>query len=102
MVRDLLLLLLIPGFLFALHLISGTFLWISLISGTIRSLRLHATCNAGVPLIFDEIVSGFRYAPGGAQEKYSVTPDLACVAKIVAGYVLLPSPISLVKDDGFT
>jgi glutamate-1-semialdehyde aminotransferase len=46
-----------------------------------------AACNAGVPLIFDEIVSGFRYAPGGAQEKYSVTPDLACVAKIVAGYV---------------
>jgi len=61
-----------------------------------------AACNAGVPLIFDEIVSGFRYAPGGAQEKYSVTPDLACVAKIVAGYVLLPSPTSLVKDDRFT
>lgn len=43
------------------------------------------TAKHGVPLIFDEIVSGFRYAPGGAQEKYSVTPDLATVAKIVAG-----------------
>ena len=43
------------------------------------------TAKYGVPLIFDEIVSGFRYAAGGAQEKYSVTPDLACVAKIVAG-----------------
>ena len=43
------------------------------------------TTKAGVPLIFDEIVSGFRFAPGGAQEKYGVTPDLSCMAKIVAG-----------------
>jgi len=35
----------------------------------------------GVVLAFDEIVSGFRVAPGGAQEYFGVTPDLACFAK---------------------
>jgi glutamate-1-semialdehyde aminotransferase len=38
----------------------------------------------GVLLAFDEIVTGFRLAPGGAQEYYGVTPDLACFAKGVA------------------
>jgi len=38
----------------------------------------------GVLLAFDEIVTGFRLAPGGAQEAYGVTPDLACFAKGVA------------------
>jgi len=37
-----------------------------------------------VLLGFDEIVTGFRLAPGGAQEHYGVTPDLACFAKGVA------------------
>jgi glutamate-1-semialdehyde aminotransferase len=38
----------------------------------------------GVLLCYDEIVSGFRMAPGGAQEYYGVTPDLACFAKGIA------------------
>ncbi|MBM3475931.1 MAG: aminotransferase class III-fold pyridoxal phosphate-dependent enzyme [Armatimonadetes bacterium] len=38
----------------------------------------------GVLLAFDEIVTGFRLAPGGAQEYYGVAPDLACFAKGVA------------------
>lgn len=38
----------------------------------------------GVLLVYDEIVSGFRMAPGGAQEYYGVTPDLACFAKGIA------------------
>ncbi len=38
----------------------------------------------GVLLAFDEIVTGFRLAPGGAQEHYGVTPDLACFAKGIA------------------
>lgn len=38
----------------------------------------------GVPLVFDEIVCGFRVARGGAQEKYGVVPDLACFAKGMA------------------
>lgn len=38
----------------------------------------------GVLLCFDEIVTGFRLAPGGAQEYYGVVPDLACFAKGIA------------------
>ncbi|HEY3109216.1 MAG TPA: aminotransferase class III-fold pyridoxal phosphate-dependent enzyme [Chloroflexota bacterium] len=41
--------------------------------------------RAGVILIFDEVVTGFRYAPGGAQEYFGVTPDLTTLAKILAG-----------------
>ncbi len=39
----------------------------------------------GVLLIFDEVVTGFRCAPGGAQAAYGVTPDLCTLGKIVAG-----------------
>jgi glutamate-1-semialdehyde 2,1-aminomutase len=39
----------------------------------------------GVILIFDEVVTGFRMAPGGAQEYFGVTADLTCLAKAVAG-----------------
>jgi glutamate-1-semialdehyde 2,1-aminomutase len=38
-----------------------------------------------VPLIFDEIVTGFRLAYGGAQEYYGVVPDLAALGKVLAG-----------------
>jgi glutamate-1-semialdehyde 2,1-aminomutase len=43
------------------------------------------TRERGVILIFDEVVTGFRYAPGGAQEYYGVTPDMTTLAKILAG-----------------
>jgi glutamate-1-semialdehyde 2,1-aminomutase len=43
------------------------------------------TAARGIILIFDEVVTGFRYAPGGAQEYYGVTPDLTTLAKILAG-----------------
>jgi glutamate-1-semialdehyde 2,1-aminomutase len=39
----------------------------------------------GVVLIFDEVVTGFRVAPGGAQGHYGVTPDVTAIAKILAG-----------------
>ena len=39
----------------------------------------------GALVIFDEVVTGFRYAPGGAQEYFGVTPDLTTLAKILAG-----------------
>jgi glutamate-1-semialdehyde 2,1-aminomutase len=39
----------------------------------------------GVVLIFDEVVTGFRLAPGGAQQYLGVTADLTCLAKAVAG-----------------
>ena len=50
----------------------------------LRALR-ELTQRFGVVLIFDEVITGFRYAPGGAQEYHGVTPDLSCLAKIVAG-----------------
>jgi glutamate-1-semialdehyde 2,1-aminomutase len=50
----------------------------------LRAVR-DLTAARGVVLIFDEVVTGFRYAPGGAQEYYGVTPDLTTLAKILAG-----------------
>jgi glutamate-1-semialdehyde 2,1-aminomutase len=50
----------------------------------LKELR-QLTTDRGVVLIFDEVITGFRYAPGGAQEYYGVTPDLTTLAKIVAG-----------------
>ncbi len=38
-----------------------------------------------VPLLFDEVMTGFRVAYGGAQERYGVTPDLTCLGKVVGG-----------------
>lgn len=43
------------------------------------------TAAAGVLLIFDEVVTGFRVAPGGAQAHFEITPDLTALAKILAG-----------------
>jgi glutamate-1-semialdehyde 2,1-aminomutase len=43
------------------------------------------TAKHGIPLIFDEVVTGFRFAYGGAQEYYGVTPDLCSLGKIVGG-----------------
>jgi glutamate-1-semialdehyde 2,1-aminomutase len=43
------------------------------------------TWRDGVVLIFDEVVTGFRVAPGGAQAFFGVTPDLTTLAKIAAG-----------------
>lgn len=49
---------------------------------------LRDVCDRyGSVLIFDEIVTGFRLAPGGAQERYGVTPDLATVGKAISGGV---------------
>src|SRR6266403_1816664 len=52
--------------------------------GFLAGLRA-ATKRYGVPLIFDEIVTGFRFAYGGAQEYYGVVPDLAAYGKVMAG-----------------
>src|ERR1700694_1161229 len=50
----------------------------------LRALRA-LTLERGVVLIFDEVITGFRYSPGGAQQVYGVTPDVTTLAKIVAG-----------------
>jgi glutamate-1-semialdehyde 2,1-aminomutase len=50
----------------------------------LKGLR-QVTAQHGVLLIFDEVISGFRCALGGAQGFYGITPDLTTLAKIVAG-----------------
>ena len=52
--------------------------------GFLQALR-RITAEHGIPLIFDEVVTGFRFAYGGAQEYYGVTPDLCTLGKIVGG-----------------
>jgi glutamate-1-semialdehyde 2,1-aminomutase len=54
------------------------------IPGYLQELRA-VTERHRVLLIFDEVITGFRYAPGGAQAYFGVTPDLTTLAKIVAG-----------------
>ncbi|MGA7273193.1 MAG: glutamate-1-semialdehyde 2,1-aminomutase, partial [Acidimicrobiia bacterium] len=47
---------------------------------------LRETCDrVGALLVFDEVMTGFRVAPGGAQERYGVAPDLTALGKVVAG-----------------
>jgi glutamate-1-semialdehyde 2,1-aminomutase len=47
---------------------------------------LRALCDAsGALLVFDEVITGFRVARGGAQERYGVLPDLTVLGKIVGG-----------------
>ncbi len=47
---------------------------------------LRELCDkSGALLIFDEVITGFRVAPGGAQELYSVKPDLTCLGKVIGG-----------------
>jgi glutamate-1-semialdehyde 2,1-aminomutase len=50
----------------------------------LKGLR-EVTTRHGRLLIFDEVITGFRVAPGGAQEHYGLRPDLTTMAKIVAG-----------------
>ena len=52
--------------------------------GFLRMLR-EITTQYGTLLIFDEVMSGFRVAYGGAQELYGITPDLTCLGKIIGG-----------------
>ena len=50
----------------------------------LKGLR-EITLKAGSLLIFDEVISGFRVGPGGAQELYDIMPDLTCLGKIIGG-----------------
>ena len=53
------------------------------VDGFLTRLR-ELTTQTDALLVFDEIIS-FRASPGGAQELYSVQPDLTCMAKVIAG-----------------
>src|SRR2546421_2968278 len=50
----------------------------------LKGLR-EITAKHDIPLIFDEVMSGFRTGFGGAQHTYGVTPDLTCLGKIIGG-----------------
>ncbi|HET8947145.1 MAG TPA: glutamate-1-semialdehyde 2,1-aminomutase [Candidatus Polarisedimenticolia bacterium] len=52
--------------------------------GYLEGLRA-ITAKAGILLIFDEVITGFRLAPGGAQERYRIAPDLTTLGKILGG-----------------
>ncbi|MDQ3793545.1 MAG: glutamate-1-semialdehyde 2,1-aminomutase [Actinomycetota bacterium] len=52
--------------------------------GYLEGLR-EITSEHGSLLIFDEVMTGFRLARGGAQERFGVTPDLTCLGKIIGG-----------------
>src|SRR3974390_3850339 len=52
--------------------------------GFLQALRA-VTAKHAIPLLFDEVVTGFRFAYGGAQEYYGVTPDLCTLGKIIGG-----------------
>src|SRR3990172_3993671 len=52
--------------------------------GFLRGLR-DLCSRDGALLIFDEVITGFRVGPGGAQELYGIKPDLTCLGKIIGG-----------------
>ena len=52
--------------------------------GFLQALRALCT-EHGIVLIFDEVMTGFRLAPGGAQELFGITPDLTTLGKIIGG-----------------
>ena len=54
------------------------------LAGFLESLR-EATAAHGALLIFDEVMTGFRVAQGGAQERYNIQPDLTTLGKILGG-----------------
>jgi glutamate-1-semialdehyde 2,1-aminomutase len=79
--------------------------------GFLEGLR-RITSENGIPLIFDEVVTGFRLAYGGAQEYYGVIPDLCTLGKVIGGgfplaaiagraEIMAHFDRSVVGDDGF-
>jgi glutamate-1-semialdehyde 2,1-aminomutase len=54
------------------------------VEGYLEGLR-KITQEYGTVLIFDEVMTGFRLARGGAQERYGVVPDMTCLGKIIGG-----------------
>ena len=79
--------------------------------GFLQAIR-EVTARLGIPLIFDEVVTGFRFAYGGAQEYYGVTPDICTMGKIIGGgfplaalggraEIMAQFDKALVGEDGF-
>lgn len=64
--------------------VAGNMNCIPPVDGFLEGLR-EVCSDHGALLVFDEVMSGFRVAPGGAQQRYGVTPDLTTLGKIVGG-----------------
>lgn len=64
--------------------VAGNMGCVSPAPGFLQKLR-SLTSELGVLLIFDEVITGFRLAYGGAQEYFGVMPDLTCLGKIIGG-----------------
>jgi glutamate-1-semialdehyde 2,1-aminomutase len=64
--------------------VAGNMGVVSPAAGFLEMLR-EETTRAGALLIFDEVMTGFRVAWGGAQARYRVTPDLSCLGKVIGG-----------------
>ena len=52
--------------------------------GFLKKLR-ELTTEHNIVLIFDEVINGFRLAPGGAQSRFNIAPDMTCLGKIIGG-----------------
>ena len=64
--------------------VAGNMGLVTPVPGYLEGLRRLATVHGAV-LIFDEVMTGFRVAYGGAQARYGVVPDMTCLGKIVGG-----------------
>jgi glutamate-1-semialdehyde 2,1-aminomutase len=64
--------------------IAGNMNCIPPVPGFLEALREECTKHGAV-LIFDEVMTGFRVAPGGAQQLYGITPDLTTLGKVIGG-----------------
>lgn len=64
--------------------VAGNMGMIPPLPGFLQGLR-DVTAADGALLIFDEVMTGFRVHPGGAQALYGVTPDLTCLGKVIGG-----------------
>ena len=64
--------------------VAGNMGCVSPAPGFLKKLR-SLTSELGILLIFDEVITGFRLAYGGAQEYFGIMPDLTCLGKIIGG-----------------
>ena len=62
----------------------GSWCMVPLAEGFLQHVR-ELTERTGAILIFDEVITGFRWSPGGAQQRFGIDPDMTTLAKIVAG-----------------
>jgi glutamate-1-semialdehyde 2,1-aminomutase len=66
---------------------TGTNFGVVPLAPSFLSVLREETARRGILLIFDEVITGFRVSPGGAQAEFGITPDLTALAKILAGGV---------------